>query len=394
MKLPPIVKLIQTVRRKPSKSGLLLGLVVVAAVLAVRVLEPQTLRLVQIGEGLKDPLRIVRDPAREGRFYILEKRGLIRILEGSRLIEEPFLDIQSRVYDFSELGLLGMVFDPGYEQNGYFYVFYGNHAKQTLLVRFQVTPDDPNRADASTETLLLWVKQPTGNHDGGHLAMGPDGYLYIGIGDGGDKVASENGQDLTTIMGKLLRIDLQNRDTQDGLLYDIPPDNPFAGEPDVRPEIWAYGLRNPWSFSFDSLTGDLYLPDVGQYMYEEVNYQPASSRGGENYGWHVMEGFHCYRPPADCVRAGLTLPVLEYEHPYGLAIVDGGLYRGRARWLRGKYIFGDFGSGRIWMADPREDWAVTELLDTDLAISAFGVDAAGELLLLDFKGGGVYRVRP
>ncbi len=374
--------------------GLTLVLLTVVIAVAPREQAAMSLQLELVSSGLEHPLRIVRDPSREDRFYILEKHGLIQILEDSRILSEPFLDIQARVYDFSELGLLGMAFDPEYEKNGYFYIFYGNHAKQTMLVRFEVYPDDPDRADPSTETLLLWVKHPTGNHDGGNLVFGPDGYLYIGVGDGGDKVSSENSQDLNTLMGKLLRIDVRNHNTQDNLPYDIPPDNPFFGESGTRPEIWAYGLRNPWTFSFDSLTGDLYLPDVGQNHYEELNYQPASSSGGENYGWDIMEGQHCYRPVANCNQVGLVLPVLEYEHPYGLAIVDGGVYRGRVNWLRGKYVFGDFGSGRIWVVDPQKDWELTEMLDTNLAISAFGVDEKGEFLLLDYRRGKVYRLKP
>lgn len=343
--------------------------------------------------GFTRPLELTHAGDGSGRLFVLEKYGTVRIIQDGEVLPTPFLDIRHRVSRRSELGLLGLAFDPDYPVNGYFYVYYTNHAEQSMIVRFQVSPDDPNVADVESETFLFMVKQPTGNHNGGQLAFGPDGHLYIGLGDGGDKTQNQNGQDQTTLLGKLLRIDVSDQDPNDGLPYDIPPDNPFVGDPEARDEIWAYGLRNPWRFSFDRFTDDLYIADVGQYDYEEVNFQPASSQGGQNYGWDIMEGRHCYHPPEDCDQTGLTLPVVEYTHDEGSAVIGGYVYRGQAiPALWGTYVFGDFGTGRIWGTWKDRGWETVEFLDTVLAISALGEDEAGELYVLDYYRGALYRI--
>ena len=238
---------------------------------------------------------------------------------------------------------------------------------------------------------MLTVEQPASNHNGGHLIFGPDGYLYIGLGDGGGAGdVYENAQNGQTLLGSMLRLDV------DELPYRIPPDNPFVDDPAVLDEIWAIGLRNPWRYSFDRATGDLYIGDVGQNAYEEVNFQPAMSGGGENYGWPIMEGFHCYREPRSCDPSGLVLPVAEYSHTGANCSVTGGyVYRGQAfPTLEGVYFFGDFCSGRMWglTPTPEGEWQVSELLQVDISIASFGQDEAGELYVADMRGGMIFRL--
>ncbi|MCC6904720.1 MAG: PQQ-dependent sugar dehydrogenase, partial [Anaerolineae bacterium] len=302
---------------------------------------------------------------------------------------EPFLDIRDRVSDDStETGLLGLAFHPDYEENGLFYVNYTT-GDRTHISRFSVSATNPDMADPAAEQVLISVRQPAPNHNGGQLAFGPDGYLYIGLGDGG--AAGDlfgNGQNIETLLGAILRIDVNAGDP-----YAVPADNPFVQMPSARPELWAIGLRNPWRFSFDRLTGDLYIADVGQNRLEEVNVQPAASPGGENYGWPIMEAMSCFDTET-CVTDGLTLPVLEYSHDEGCSITGGYVYRGAARPdLAGVYFYGDFCYGTVWGArpGPGERWESAELASVG-NLSSFGEDESGELYATDLGSGTLYRL--
>jgi glucose/arabinose dehydrogenase len=285
----------------------------------------------------------------------------------------------------SERGLLVLAFHPGYVDNGFFFVNYTDRQGSTVVARFSAS-DNPVQADPASDTILLTVEQPAANHNGGHLAFGPDGYLYVGTGDGGgagDQFG--NGQNGATLLGSILRLDV---DQSQG--YAVPADNPFVGDPAVRDEIWAIGLRNPWRFAFDSLTGDLYIADVGQNTYEEVNFQPAGAPGGQNYGWPIMEAAHCFPQDRACGRSGMTLPVVEYDPAQGCSVTGGYVYRGREfPSLNGTYLFGDYCSGRIWglARDTSGEWQVAGLAQFDIRPSSFGEDETGELYLLDMGRG-------
>ncbi len=324
------------------------------------------------------------------RLFVVEKRGSIQALSRDGKTKEVFLDISVRVGSTSnEQGLLGLAFHPQYAENGWFFVDYTDLRGDTVVSRFQV-PAGAERADPDSEEVFLRIPQPAANHNGGMIAFGPDGALYIGTGDGG--AANDrfrNGQNRNALLGKLLRIRVDGAPP-----YAIPPDNPFVGQPDTRPEIWALGLRNPWRFSFDRATGDLFIADVGQNEFEEIDWQPAGSLGGENYGWPIMEGLHCFQR-ADCDRAGLTLPIVEYDHTVGCSVTGGYVYRGqRFPALRGVYFYADYCSGTVWALwrDARGQWQHRDTLHTDLRISSFGEDVTGEIYLLDLSGGGVYRL--
>ena len=256
---------------------------------------------------------------------MVEKGGRIRIISGGNLRAEPFLDISSLVLSRgSEQGLFAIAFHPDYRTNGIFFVHYSDQVGDTVIARYRVS-SDPNRADPASGTKILGVDQPASNHNGGQIAFGPDGYLYIGLGDGGGAGDPQgNGQNRASLLGKILRLDVDR-----GEPYAIPSDNPFRTTAGARPEIWALGLRNPWRFSFDRTTGDLFIADVGQGVVEEVDFQPATSKGGENYGWNSMEGSRCYKPATGCNRNGLVLPVAEYDHDLGCSITGGFRYRGQ-----------------------------------------------------------------
>jgi glucose/arabinose dehydrogenase len=343
--------------------------------------------------GLDRPVGLAHAGDGSGRLFVIEKVGKIRILHGGTLSETPFLNITGRAdSQSSERGLLGLAFHPDYADNGLLFVNYTDRQGDTVVARFAVS-DDPDQADPDSASIVLTVAQPAPNHNGGNIVFGPDGYLYIGLGDGGDAGdAFGNGQNGQTLLGAMLRIDVS---VGDGAPYSIPPDNPFTGDPGVLDEIWAIGLRNPWRYSFDRLTGDLYIADVGQNVYEEVNIQPAASPGGENYGWPIMEGQHCYPERASCSAEGLALPVIEYDHTQGCSVTGGYVYRGRAfPALEGVYLFGDYCSGRIWGLAPGGDgtWQVAELIQSGVQISSFGEDEAGEIYVLDMRGGALYQI--
>jgi len=374
------------------------------------------IQLVKVAEGLVDPVNVTNAGDGSGRVFVVQRTGQIRIIDqDGTLLEDPFLDISLLVkLDHQEQGLLGQAFHPDYAQNGLFYIYYsdfrtnGDH----MLVEYQVSADNPNVADPDSARMLLTEEDPFTNHNGGTLHFGPDGYLYLSIGDGGSAGDPyDNAQDLSTILGKIIRIDVNAEGDQP---YAIPVDNPFANagvipepvagqlaqtgdyRPDARPEIWAYGLRNPWQFSFDSQTGDMYIGDVGQNRWEEVNFQAADSAGGENYGWDVLESAHCYPPsqtaapgtpvPADttseCAAVGVA-PVAEYNHDDGSCSITGlGVYRGTVSTsLDGVYFNADYCSGRFWglARDEAGTWISEELLHTDLRVTGAGQDEAGEL---------------
>ncbi len=359
-------------------------------------LETLTVQVIPVAAGLAQPVLLTHSGDGSGRSFIVEQPGTIRILVDGRLVDTPFLDIRDRVGDRgSEQGLLGLAFPPDYARRGVFFVNYTDRRGDTVIARFGLTAD-PDRADPASERLVLKIAQPAANHNGGMLAFGPDGYLYVGMGDGGGAGdVYRNGQNPEALLGKLLRLDVT---TDPARSYTIPADNPWVAAQwngrDVRDEVWAVGLRNPWRFSFDRATGDLWIADVGQNVYEEVNRAPAGSRGGLNFGWPIMEGAHCYPASATCQQAGLTLPVVDYTHGAdGCSITGGYVYRGsRSPALAGAYLYSDYCSGKIWgLGRDGDAWRSVELLDTDLNVSSFGEDEAGEVYVVDLKGG-VYRV--
>lgn len=339
--------------------------------------------LEEAGSGFNDPLFVTHAGDGSGTVYVVEKVGAIKTLDGQVL-----LDITDRVNaQGSEQGLLGLAFHPRYRENGYFYVNYIDADGNTVVARFTAAD---GRGDPGSEKVILYQKQPAANHNGGMLTFGPDGYLYIGLGDGGGAGDSfGTGQNLETLLGKILRIDVDNGDP-----YAIPPDNPFVNNSAARPEIFSYGVRNPWRFSFDRATGDLYIADVGQNQYEWVLFRPSGQQGGENFGWPILEGKNCFQQ-ANCDRTGITEAVLDYPHSEGCTVVGGYVYRGQQYpALQGGYVFGDFCSGRMWVMARAADgnFAMYDMLKSSASISSFGEDEAGELYMTDLAGGVVYRV--
>ncbi len=349
------------------------------------------LSLVLRAEGLTQPVQVAHAGDGTGTLYAVEQVGRIRTIRNGTLGAAPFLDISGRVLAGGERGLLGLAFPPGYATKGYFYVNYTrNPDGATVIARYRVTPD-PDVADPSSEEVLLVIDQPFSNHNGGQIAFGPDGFLYIGTGDGGSGGDPQgNAQNPSTLLGKMLRIDVEGGATP----YAIPPGNPFAGNAGSRGEIWAMGLRNPWRFSFDRGTGDLYIGDVGQGSFEEVDFQPASSAGGENYGWNVVEGNSCYGGTA-CNPSDFVPPVAVYDHSAGKCSVTGGtVYRGNAfPGMQGIYFYGDFCTGEIFgLTRDGSAWETALLLDAPFSISSFGEDETGNLYAANYGGGSVHEI--
>ncbi len=348
-------------------------------------------RLEPLVRGLSQPLNVAT--AGDGRLYVVEQAGTVRVVQNGALAPEPFLDLRSRVRSGGERGLLGLAFPPDTASSGRFYVDYTDRNGDSVLARF-TRREGALRVDPGSGTTLMRVRQPYANHNGGNLVFGPDGFLYWGLGDGGSGGDPQgNGQNPQSLLGTILRLDVSG----DGALP--APGNPFLERADARPEVWLYGLRNPWRFSFDRATDDLYIGDVGQNAFEEIDFVPAGGQGGQNFGWNVMEGDHCYRPAQGCDAGGLTAPIVTYPHDaaWGNSVTGGYVYRGEALpSLRGAYLFADFGSGRIWTArrDASGSWRVSKLLDTGMNISSFGQDDAGELLVVDYGGGLLYRLVP
>ena len=349
--------------------------------------------LTPFSSGFSQPVGV--EHAGDSRLFIVEQTGKIRIVDSNGKHKSHFLNISDKISTAGfEQGLLGLTFDPDYSDNGYFYIHYTNLEGNSVIARYSVNPNNPNKALPSSELIMWENDDPFRNHNSGQLAFGPDGYLYFTMGDGGSGGDPfNNAQDLSTQFGKLLRID----PTEDG--YDIPATNPYVGMEGIEPEIWASGLRNPWRFSFDLLTGDLWIPDVGQNMWEEVNMTPASSNGGENYGWSCMEASHFFE--ADCDNNGIpfTAPIAEYAHVEGVypcsgSITGGFVYRGdKYPDMYGKYFYTDFCTGVIrttyWDGSA---WVTADLGQfSPFAYSTFGQDITGELYLVDKTAGVIYR---
>lgn len=342
--------------------------------------------------GLEQPTDITGAQDGSGRLFVIEKPGRIRIVKGDQLQPGAFLDITARVgSNSSEQGLLGLAFHPNFAQNGYFFVNYTDRGGNTQISRFTATGD---QADPLSEKRLLAVPQPFANHNGGAVKFGPDGYLYLGLGDGGSQGDPyDNAQSGNSLLGKILRLDVDQGDP-----YAIPPDNPYAGSGEVFQEIWASGLRNPWRISFDPLTGDLWIGDVGQGNWEEINRVPGGAPGGYNFGWNEMEGTH---PFEGSNQPFYTAPVAEYSHGEGCSVTGGYVYAGLAlpEW-QGIYFYGDYCSGVVWGLPAGGDSvpvagnasAVVPLFQTGFRITTFGSDDFGELYLSDYTTGAVYRL--
>ena len=336
--------------------------------------------LTPVATGLDKPDFVTQEPG--GPLLIVSQKGQVYTLEKGKL--RLWLDVGKKVSCCGERGLLGLAFHPKYTSNHRFFINYTDRRGRTVIEEYR---------NGKPARVILTIKQPYANHNGGHLAFGPDGYLYIGTGDGGSNGDPRRlAQNPGSLLGKMLRIDVDHGDP-----YAIPPDNPFVHRRKYKPEIWLLGLRQPWRYSFDRETGDLYIGDIGQTNWEEINFVPAppAENGGLNFGWSIMEGDHCFKPAQNCRQAGLTPPIIEYDHQHGCAVIGGYVYRGRAiPGLQGAYIYGDYCEGTIWAARWQSgSWQTHVLLNSKLQISSFGEDAAGELYVVDYRGG-VYKLVP
>lgn len=358
-----------------------------------------TISLTPFIEGVSRPVFVTHAGDDSDRLFVVEQGGAVRIIENGELLDTPFIDVSDRISTGSERGLLSMAFSPDYATNGEFYLNYTNDDGDTVVARYQVR-SNPNRGNVASEEVILTVNQEFSNHNGGQLAFGDDGYLYIGMGDGGSGGDPNNrAQTPDTLLGKMLRIDVESQPSAN-TNYRVPADNPFLNDSDpsdrIPDEIWAFGLRNPWRFSFDRATGDLYIADVGQNAREEVNFQPANSTGGENYGWSILEGSASFNQNRTIQFGTLTDPIAEYDHDVGRSITGGYVYRGETpSELTGTYLYGDFATGIIWGTKNINDrWQNTVLLDTTHQISTFGEDQEGNLYVADFADGVIYSIVP
>ncbi len=346
------------------------------------------IELKPVASGFRKPTYLTDAKDGTRRIFVVEKEGRIKIIKDGKTLPEPFLDIVSLVRSKEyERGLFSVAFHPNYRGNGRFFVNYTNLNGDTIVSEYKVS-NNPDKAEMNSERIIISIKQPAANHNGGQLQFGPDGYLYIGMGDGGGAGDPRgNAQNKKVLLGKMLRIDVDSVKP-----YGIPKNNPFVGKKDIREEIWANGLRNPWRFTFDPATGDMYIADVGQEDWEEIDFQPANSKGGENYGWNLMEGFHDFKLKEGYDKNTLVMPVAEYGHNLGCSVTGGYVYRGkRYPIISDTYFFADFCSGIIWglRKDPQYRWEWTKFLDTPLMVSSFGLDEDGEIYVLDFKKGAV-----
>jgi glucose/arabinose dehydrogenase len=366
----------------------------------VAVLSPEQvrLRLEPVYEGFQLPVFLTHAGDGSGRSFVVEKTGKILVIDDGAVQPTPFLDVSDKITTSgNEQGLLGMAFAPNFAESGHFFVNYTDRQGTTVVERYTVSDNDRNLADPQSAFTVLTVAQPASNHNGGMLDFGPDGYLYVPLGDGGaanDRFG--HGQNPDTLLAKILRLDVTSDPSQP---YLIPADNPFVNADwngrSVLDEVWAIGLRNPWRTSFDRVTGDFWIADVGQNQIEEINVVQPGAPGGYNLGWPIMEGLSCFNA-SECDQSGLTLPVVDYRHVGGNCSVTGGyVYRGSAfpQW-NGIYFYGDYCSGRIWALAPDGSggWLNAEVLKSDLAISSFGEDEAGELYVLDYGSGVIYRL--
>ena len=363
----------------------------------------------KIASGFDKPIYICSFPNHDNHHIVLEQKGTIKIIKNNQILRTYFLDIRDRVhrplFPGDEMGLLGFAFDPYYIENNYIYVHYNDKEDNTIISRFEV---DDGIANKSSEKNILKLKQPYMNHNGGTISFGKDGYLYIGLGDGGSAGDPEKrAQDLTNLFGSILRIDVHTSDS-----YLIPKDNPFIDNNNIKSEIWSYGLRNPWRFSFDRLTGDMIIGDVGQSLWEEINFELFPNKGGKNYGWNVMEGNHCYPEDSKCNSDNLTMPVFEYPNNAnyaktlfgikqpnmdGCSITGGYVYRGNELVdMDGRYIFGDYCTGKIWSIVVNENESINLKNHTgsimnsigkkEFYLSSFGEDNKGEIFIIDYNG--------
>ena len=380
---------------------------ILSSILSLSLLFPQ-LEAKMIGEDFEKPLYITNYPNNNEKFIIIEQEGIIKILSDGKTEKIPFLDIEKRVhqplYPADEMGMLGLAFDPNFEQNGYFYVNYVDRKYHTNISRFET---NGKLGDPNSEEILIKLKQPYPNHNGGSIEFGPDGYLYIGVGDGGSVGDPENrAQNLSNLFGTILRIDIN---TDKG--YIVPKDNPFYKIKAFKSEIWHYGLRNPWRFSFDKKTGDMYIGDVGQNNWEEIDFQNFDSKGGLNYGWKILEGTHCYPNDTKCSTENTTLPIFEYPNnanylktligirqtkTQGCSVTGGYVYRGKNKPdLYGRYFFGDYCTGKVWSLKNNSsnidiiehtDELLKSMEKKEFYLSSFGEDENGELYLIDYSG--------
>ncbi|MCE3258387.1 MAG: glucose/sorbosone dehydrogenase [Bacteroidetes bacterium] len=354
-----------------------------------------------IAKNLTAPVAMDCPKDGSNRLFICEQRGKIKIIKNGKLLDKVFLDVSAKLDDigkvYSEKGLLGIAFHPKYKTNGRFFIYYSappssddNH--KSILAEYKVS-SDPDVADPASESILLQIAQPEFNHNGGQLAFGPDGFLYVGLGDGGgagdDHGARGNGQNLEKLLGKILRLDIDSQSP-----FAVPKDNPFTNVKDARSEIWAYGLRNPWRFSFDRKTGRLFCADVGQNKFEEVNI----IKKGKNYGWRIMEGNHCFNPKDNCDTKNLELPIAEYGRDKGISVTGGFVYRGKNMpAFDGKYIFGDWKGKMYYLEESGGKWVMQDMTiegkknnDLDFNINSFGEDENGEIYILVQKFTGTF----
>ena len=369
-----------------------------------------SLSSIQIANGFTKPVYVCQPPGDNDRLFVLEQKGIIKIIKNGMTVRKPYADLRNKVHNpitpGDERGLLGLAFHANYQNNGFVYINYSDKNDHTIVSRFRVA-SDPDRLDTKSEKVLIKLKQPFSNHNGGHMEFGPDGYLYISVGDGGKwGDPYNNAQNLGNLFGKILRIDVDTGDP-----YAIPDDNPFINNEDAKDEIWLYGLRNVWRFSFDWGKGDVYLGDVGQDLWEEIDFVAAENAGGQNFGWRVMEGNHCYNPKEDCEPTGV-LPIFEYPNDAnymkiligmdepnvdGCSVTGGYVYRGSAiSELQGTYFFADYCSGNIWTFKEKNGKATefqnrTEEISLGGGgftnyISSFGEDNNGELYIVDYNG--------
>jgi glucose/arabinose dehydrogenase len=376
---------------------------VVGTTLALLLLTSSAAALIStelVASGLNMPVYVTAPPG-DSRLFIVERAGVIKLLKDGSVLPTPFMDISGIVSSaYTERGLLGLAFDPDFAANRRFYVHYTDLSGNTVIARYEVDSGDPDLSDLGTAQVVFTQTQPYSNHNGGSINFGPDGYLYFGLGDGGSGGDPDGrGQDPTTLLAKFIRIDVHS------LPYTIPPTNPFVGNAGVLGEIWAIGLRNPYRWSFDRDTGDMWIADVGQSAWEEIDFEPAGSPGGRNYGWSLMEGLHCFNPPTDCGSDTLDLPIYEYSHDSGeCSIIGGYVYRGLGiPELQGYYLFGDYCSNRFW-ALQYDDSEITDFVDLTAelnpggqigALSCIGEGGDGELYLVDLDGslsGEIYKV--
>jgi glucose/arabinose dehydrogenase len=344
--------------------------------------------------GFDAPLDIADPGDGSARLFIAEQAGRIRVVKDGALVDRPFLDITDRIASGGERGLLGLAFHPDYPTDPRFFVNYTDLDGNTVISHFRVSATDADAADAASEVVLMHITQPFANHNGGGVVFGPDGMLYIATGDGGSGGDPQgNGQRLDTYLGKILRIDV---DVPGGsaAAYEVPPDNPFVATPEAKPEIWHYGLRNPWRIRFDRETDDLWIGDVGQNAWEEIDVSRAGQKG-LNYGWNTMEATHCFNPQTDCDQTGLTLPVAEYENGAACAVIGGVVVRDPSQGrLDGAYLFGDACSDNLWMMDPAGEGLREAVIVATMgrSLSSIGDTEDGAVFATSLSSGELLRI--